>query len=173
MAKELLEVDVMDENHIWIGNKQFISIDRFFELRNSEAKEAEFIHKKMAQVVDENSALKALLCEKGKLTHSKCALLRAEDCYCDLDAFYGNVAKVLGISVTGKTRFDCRKICVTKSVQDVLWLYYREKRHRTDEQIEAILLAFGPKACINEDMIQSYRAEIRDGFVTTEEYRMI
>lgn len=169
MAKELLEVEVMDEDHVWIGNKQFISLDRFFELRNSESKETELVRKKMTQVADENSALKALLCEKGKLMHSKCALLREDDCYCDLDTFYENVAKSLGIPVTGKTRFDCRKICVTKSVQKALWSFYREKRHRLDEQIAAIFLAFGPKACLNEDMIVSYRAEIRDGFATTEE----
>ena len=71
--------------------------------------------------------------------------LRREDCYCDLTTFYENVARRLRKKVTDKTKFDCRKICVTKSVQEVLWSYYREEKNRTDEQIAAMLLGYGLK----------------------------
>ncbi|MCI6453163.1 hypothetical protein [Hungatella sp.] len=99
----------------------------------------------------------------------KTVLLKKEDCYCDLTTFYENVAHGLQIETTDKTRFDCRKICVTKSVQEALWSYYREEKGKTDEQIAAMLLGYGPKANLEEHSIQEYRAEIEDGFIVCEE----
>lgn len=95
--------------------------------------------------------------------------LRKEDCYCDLTTFYENVARRLRIEVTDKTRFDCREICVTKSVQEVLWSYYREEKNRTDDQIAAMLLGYGPKANLEEHGILEYRAETGDDFISCEE----
>lgn len=95
--------------------------------------------------------------------------LRREDCYCDLTTFYENVARRLRKKVTDKTKFDCRKICVTKSVQEVLWSYYREEKNRTDEQIAAMLLGYGPKANLEEHEILEYRAETEAGFISYEE----
>ena len=44
--------------------------------------------------------------------------LKEEECYCQLDKFYANVAKHLGYDVPygdEKHTFDCRKICITPS----------------------------------------------------------
>lgn len=89
--------------------------------------------------------------------------LKWEDCYCDLTTFYENVARKHSIEVTPNTIFDCRKICVTRAVQSAIQSYYREKKNRTDEQIAAMLLGYGPKA--NLVNVFSYEAEIEDGFV--------
>lgn len=76
----------------------------------------------------------------------KTVSLKKEDCYCDLATFYENVARKISARITDKSKFDCRKICVTKDVQEVLWSYYREEKNQTDEQIASILLIGGPKA---------------------------
>ena len=95
--------------------------------------------------------------------------LRKEDCYCDLTEFYENVARKISVKITDKTRFDCRKICVTKSVQEALWSYYRDKKGKTDEQIATMFLGYGPKANVEEHGILDYRAEVEDGFIVCEE----
>lgn len=62
-------------------------------------------------------------------------------------------------------QIGCRKICVTKSVQEVLWSYYRDEKGKTDEQIAVMLLGYGPKANLEEHGILEYRAEVEDGFI--------
>ena len=48
----------------------------------------------------------------------KTVSLKKEDCYCDLATFYENVARKISARITDKSKFDCRKICVTKDVQE-------------------------------------------------------
>lgn len=95
----------------------------------------------------------------------KSVQLRKEDCYCDLTKFYENVARKIPAEITDKTCFDCRKICVTKSVQEALWSYYRDEKEKTGEQIAAVLLGYGPGAALEEHGILEDRAEVEDGFV--------
>ena len=99
----------------------------------------------------------------------KTVSLKKEDCYCDLATFYENVARKISARITDKSKFDCRKICITKDVQEVLWSYYREEKNQTDEQIASILLIGGPKANLEEYGILEYRAEVENGFVSCGE----
>ncbi len=92
--------------------------------------------------------------------------LNFEDCYCDLSAFYENVAKKLSFKVTDKTEFDCRKICVSKSVQETIWLYYREEENMDAGDISMLWLSFGPKANL-EDKNNLYAVAIENGFITS------
>lgn len=100
---------------------------------------------------------------------TKTVRLKKEDCYCNLTEFYENVARKIPVEITNKTCFDCRKICVTKPVQEALWSYYRDEKEKTDEQIAAMLLGYGPKANLEEHGILEYRVEIEDGFIVCEE----
>lgn len=56
--------------------------------------------------------------------------LKEEECYCQLDKFYANVAKHLGYDVPygdEKHTFDCRKICITPSAyQKIKEIFRRE-----------------------------------------------
>lgn len=79
----------------------------------------------------------------------KTVTLKREDCYCDLTNFYENMARKMSLKITNKTRFDCRKICVTKPVQETLWSYYRDEEGKTDEQIAAM--------CWDMDQKQTWR----------------
>ena len=92
--------------------------------------------------------------------------LNFEDCYCDLSAFYENVAKKLSIDIADDTLFDCRKICVNKSVQEAIWSYYREEKDAEDGDISMLWLSFGPKANLdNKD--NRYSVEVVNGFITS------
>ena len=96
-------------------------------------------------------------------------LLTKKDCYCSLTSFYENVARKLEVNVTEETRYDCRKICVTKPVQEALWSFYQKKMGQSDEWIATMMLQYGPKANLKEDGTSSYRAKVEDGFARDEE----
>lgn len=90
--------------------------------------------------------------------------LKFEDCYCNIFTFYENVAKKLCVEVTDNTEFDCRKICVTKSVQEAIWTYFREQENMDGEDISVLWLLYGPKANI-DDMTNRYLVSVETGFV--------
>lgn len=90
--------------------------------------------------------------------------LKYEDCYCNLITFYENVAKKLSFKVTDENEFDCRKICVTKPVQEAIWAYYREQENEVDSDIAALWLFCGPKANL-EDEDNQYVVSVEFGFV--------
>lgn len=98
----------------------------------------------------------------------KNVILEKEDCYCDLDKFYSNVAEKMRADISSETMFDCRKICVTKQVQDELWKYQREEKDLENQSIAALFLCMGPKANLDEQRDCPYVAEVQDGFLTTE-----
>lgn len=88
--------------------------------------------------------------------------LSKEDCECGLEDFYENAARKLGKKITENTRYDCRKICVTKPVQDYIWRYYGECGY-SDEKIAAHFLQYGPKANLGGNTLEF---TVEDGFVT-------
>ncbi len=87
----------------------------------------------------------------------------AKKCSQTLVNFYECAAKIAGIKLTGKSGFDCRKIRITKPVQDAIVKYYMDKEHLTTEEIGVILLHFGPKANLDGD---GYEFEVEPGFVS-------
>lgn len=86
------------------------------------------------------------------------------DCGCGLEVFYENAAKIIGVDITNDTRYDCRKICVTKPVQNYIWEHYSEEGY-SDEKIAALLLQYGPKANLSGETLEF---TVEDGFVTEE-----
>lgn len=91
--------------------------------------------------------------------------IRRCECICDLQKFYENAARAAGLEVSDKIQFDCRKICVTKAIQNALWTYYTA-HNCTDEEISMLFLALGPKANLDGE---GYNFIIEDGFVSEEE----
>lgn len=60
--EEMRRVMFSDEDHVWIdGNKQFISLKRFFELRDVMDKECRLLMDKIKELSKENKAMKVLL----------------------------------------------------------------------------------------------------------------
>lgn len=62
MKEETRRVMFSDEDHVWIdGNKQFISLKRFFELRDVMDEECKLLMGKIEKLYKENEAIKTLL----------------------------------------------------------------------------------------------------------------
>lgn len=97
-------------------------------------------------------------------------ILCKEECFCDLGTFYENVARKANIRITENTRYDCRKICVTESVQQALWSYYSMTNGWTDEQISKVWLLYGPKTNLGKAPgFFEYQAIFTDGFISKED----
>lgn len=93
--------------------------------------------------------------KRYKISQSKCKQGLVE--------FYKCAAEISGLKMTSKSVFDCRKICVTKPVQDSIWRYYSEYKKQSDEEIATVLLHCGPKANLDGE---TFEFEIEDGFVS-------
>ncbi len=87
--------------------------------------------------------------------------LSLDECNCGLCDFYTHVARKMVVKDCDNVQFDCRRICVTKSVQDAIWNYYRSE-DLSDTEISILLLMSGPKANLSG---LEYRAEVEDGFI--------
>lgn len=87
-----------------------------------------------------------------------------DDCKVCIADFYNNAAKIAGYHVTNKTSYDCRKICVSKSVEKLICEYY-EENGTSKELIGTYWVLVGPKASIDSD---DFVFEIEDGFVVAE-----
>ena len=60
--EEMRKVMFSDEDHVWInGNKQFISLNRFLNLRDVMDKECRLLMDKIDQLSKENEAMRVLL----------------------------------------------------------------------------------------------------------------
>lgn len=59
--KKVLEVEIHDEDHIYVERKQFISLRRFLEVKKDKFAAGEIDVKRYNDLVDENKHLKALL----------------------------------------------------------------------------------------------------------------
>jgi len=57
-------VTVIDDDHIYVDGKQYVSLRRFFENRSEIAIEAESLIEKIDKLTEENNHLKALLKER-------------------------------------------------------------------------------------------------------------
>ena len=56
-----MKVEIIDDDHIHVNNRQFISLRRFGEARKEAAKEMEITAAKNKELAEENEALKLLL----------------------------------------------------------------------------------------------------------------
>lgn len=62
-------IKIIDEEHIYYKGKQFISLNRFTELKNDQNKEMSILNDTIKTLVEENNAYKVLLkreLEKGE-----------------------------------------------------------------------------------------------------------
>lgn len=56
-----MRIEIVDEDHIWVNNKQYISLKRFGDARKEVAKEMKLVDEKIKELAEENEALKLLL----------------------------------------------------------------------------------------------------------------
>jgi hypothetical protein len=91
------------------------------------------------------------------------------DCYCSLLDFYKNAAIRCGLDITGKTKYDCTKICVSKEVHEQLLNFLIVEQNY--ELMPAVMLLgmAGPKANLEPSLSFPYYVEVEEGFVVREE----
>lgn len=87
-------------------------------------------------------------------------------CCQSIENFYANVAKIIGITVTDNTVYDCRKIRVTVPVQNCIFAYYKENGF-SNAAISCNWLMRGPKADLTGDDLAF---EVEDGFTSESGY---
>lgn len=87
---------------------------------------------------------------------------------------YENIARKAGYEITDDTRFDCRRIEVSKEIDDYFWKLYKdkafeEKPNANEDDVEMsiamLMLNYGAKR--NEEL-KPWTAKIEDGFAKDE-----
>ena len=59
-----MQVEIFNDDHIWIGGRQYVSLKRFAEARKDAAEEMQMMIDRNNELTEENEALKILLKSK-------------------------------------------------------------------------------------------------------------
>lgn len=102
------------------------------------------------------------------LLDSYSLILSEDECYCSVVELYELVAREFLKKSLLSGQFDCKKICVTPGVIDILYKYYETEKHLTRTEITALLLIYGPKGNLEAPMNKQYAAKLEDGFYVEE-----
>ena len=97
--------------------------------------------------------------------------LSEQECYCEIDQFYTNVAKHLGYDIPYDDdihKFNCTKICITPSIFSKIKEYYMREHNDNECFVTLLFAAAGPKMTVNEFPNNHYIAEVENGFVVED-----
>lgn len=104
------------------------------------------------------------------MSDKKTVVLTEKECYCGIIELYDLVAQKLGYD-PAKVSYDCRRINVTKPVQDQIFTFYQEEQKASNESIGSAWLCYGPKAILSGLSGDRYEVEIFDGFIAARKCR--
>ena len=83
------------------------------------------------------------------------------------------MGKKAGYNITNKTVLDCKKVEISKEIDEYLWKYYRDKTKEKNKRIELkeedlamFMLSYEPK--VNEKL-KSWTVKISEGFAIESE----
>lgn len=99
-----MNVKIVDEDHIWVDNKQYVSLKRFGEARKEVAEEIKLAADKNKELAEENEALKVLL--KNQLNDSLTNTLTNKICESESD--HEHEWDIFGMSSLG-SHYRCKK----------------------------------------------------------------
>ena len=100
--------------------------------------------------------------------------LNESDYRCGLTECYEHIAVKAGYKPTQHTSYDCRRVCVSKNIQDAWYSYYHERAKEKDPflsdreimyRITMLLLMNGAKI---QDDLKDNEVRIESGFATEE-----
>lgn len=60
-TKKTVTVEIVDEDHVWVDGKQFISLNRFYENKKEVADEMLLLNNKVKELTEKVEALKVLV----------------------------------------------------------------------------------------------------------------
>lgn len=108
-----MKVEIVDEHHIFVNNKQFVSLKRFGEAKKAIAEEIKLLADKNEELAKENEALKILL--KNQLNDIEdtpsAATLVNKACISEDDHEW----ECCGVS-TGESHYRCKKCGTHKTI---------------------------------------------------------
>lgn len=61
MEKKATTIEIYDKDHIWFEHRQFVSLERFMEVKKEMIDEAKCLMDKVKKLEEQNKALKTLL----------------------------------------------------------------------------------------------------------------
>lgn len=86
---------------------------------------------------------------------------------------YENWAKRAGYSVTDKTVLDCKKVEISKEIDEYFWKYYRDKAKEKDiEEEDLAMFMFCYEAKVNEKL-KSWTVKISEGYAKESEEEVL
>jgi hypothetical protein len=59
-----MQVEIFNDDHIWVGGRQYVSLKRFAEARKDAAEEMQMLIDRNDELMKENESLKVLLKER-------------------------------------------------------------------------------------------------------------
>lgn len=59
-----MQIEIFNDDHIWVGGRQYVSLKRFAEARKDAAEEMQMLIDRNNELTEENEALKILLKSK-------------------------------------------------------------------------------------------------------------
>ena len=107
-----MRVEIVDEDHIWVNNKQYISLKRFGEAKKDVVTEMKLLGDKNKELAEENEALKVLLKNKlnAVIDNAQTGALTNKMCVEESDHEW----ECTGISTAG-THYSCKKCYASKT----------------------------------------------------------
>ena len=58
---KMMQVEIFNEDHIWVGGHQYVSLKRFAEARKDAAEEMQMLIDRNNELTEENESLRVLL----------------------------------------------------------------------------------------------------------------
>lgn len=98
------------------------------------------------------------------LINASVVILTEDDCYCSIVELYEKVAGNTLKKSIDSGQFDCKKICVTPGVIDMMYKFYETEKGMSRTEITTLLLIYGPKGNLDISGDCPYMAKLENGF---------
>lgn len=106
-----MRVEIADEHHIFVNNKQFVSLKRFGEAKKAIAEEIKLLADKNEELAKENEALKILLKKQLDDIEEYPSTITLVNKMCQSES--DHEWECIGLSAAGTT-YRCKKCYTTK-----------------------------------------------------------
>lgn len=106
-----MKVEIVDEDHIFVNNRQYISLKRFGEAKKDVANEVKLLVDKNKELAEENEALKILLKNQLNGVTDGFSTVAAVNIMCQSES--DHEWECTGLSTAGTT-YRCKKCYATK-----------------------------------------------------------
>lgn len=90
---------------------------------------------------------------------------------------YENWARRAGYNITNKTVLDCKKVEISKEIDEYFWKYYRDKAKENEKIIELeeedlVMFMFCYEAKVNKEL-KSWTVKISEGYAKESEEEVL